>query len=82
MDFSFKDQITLGIDTSVLVNWPKPGMASLPVSLSVSITEFSGTVRILFMLFILLFLTLFITLRYGLKLSLAPIRHHLIYAFH
>lgn len=44
VDVSLHDQISLGIDTCVLVNWPKPAMASLPVSLVVSIVDFSSTV--------------------------------------
>ncbi|KAJ3413067.1 ERMES complex subunit mmm1 [Chytridiales sp. JEL 0842] len=46
--FEFNDQITLGIDTQVLINWPKPCIASLPVSLTVSVIKFSGTVSIEF----------------------------------
>jgi maintenance of mitochondrial morphology protein 1 len=44
VDFSFDDQITIALETQVLVNWPKPAMASLPISLSFSIVKFSGTV--------------------------------------
>jgi maintenance of morphology protein 1 len=44
MDFAFDDQITLSIDSQALVNWPRPGMASLPVSLTFTLVKFSGTV--------------------------------------
>ncbi|RUS22587.1 hypothetical protein BC937DRAFT_88348 [Endogone sp. FLAS-F59071] len=33
IDFDFNDQLSLGIDTHILVNWPKPRFAALPVSL-------------------------------------------------
>ena len=46
VDFSFDDQIVFGVDTQALVNWPKPGMASLPISLTFTLVKFSGTVRI------------------------------------
>ncbi|KAL2913362.1 ERMES complex subunit mmm1 [Polyrhizophydium stewartii] len=48
VDFSFDDQITLGIETQMLINWPKPGMASLPISLALSIVKFSGTLMLEF----------------------------------
>ncbi|EGF81443.1 hypothetical protein BATDEDRAFT_87389 [Batrachochytrium dendrobatidis JAM81] len=43
VDFSFDDQLTLGIDTQMLINYPKPGMAALPISIVLSIVKFSGT---------------------------------------
>lgn len=43
-EFEFDDQISLGIETSLLVNWPRSGIASLPIALVVSIIKFSGTV--------------------------------------
>lgn len=46
--FQFNDQITLGIDTQVLINWPKPFIASLPVSLVLSVIKFSGTLSLEF----------------------------------
>jgi maintenance of morphology protein 1 len=46
LDFSFDDQITIALDTQALVNWPKPAMASLPISLSFTLVKFSGTVFI------------------------------------
>ncbi|KAJ1332093.1 hypothetical protein BSLG_009026 [Batrachochytrium salamandrivorans] len=45
IDFSFDDQITLGIDTQMLINWPKLSMAALPVSIVLSVVKFSGTER-------------------------------------
>ncbi|KAK9465112.1 hypothetical protein V1512DRAFT_266706 [Lipomyces arxii] len=41
-DVDLADSITLGIDTRLLLNYPTPLMAILPVSLSVSIVRFSG----------------------------------------
>ncbi|KAI9207787.1 uncharacterized protein BJ171DRAFT_491480 [Polychytrium aggregatum] len=46
--FEYNDQITIGIDTQVLINWPKAYTASLPVSLSLSIVKFSGTLALEF----------------------------------
>ncbi|KAI8817968.1 uncharacterized protein EV422DRAFT_200473 [Fimicolochytrium jonesii] len=46
--FQFDDQVTLGIETQVLVNWPKPCIAALPVALSLSVVKFSGTVAVEF----------------------------------
>ncbi|KAJ3181081.1 ERMES complex subunit mmm1 [Gaertneriomyces sp. JEL0708] len=43
VEFIFDDQITLGIETQVLVNWPKPCIAALPIALTVSVVNFSGT---------------------------------------
>lgn len=43
--FDFNDQITLGLDTELLLNWPKPMVAALPVSLTVSVVKFGGVVR-------------------------------------
>ncbi|KAJ3011538.1 UNVERIFIED_CONTAM: ERMES complex subunit mmm1 [Siphonaria sp. JEL0065] len=48
IDFSFDDQITIGVDTQVIINWPKPAIASLPVSLVLSIVKFSGTITVEF----------------------------------
>ncbi|KAJ3119899.1 ERMES complex subunit mmm1 [Nowakowskiella sp. JEL0407] len=42
--FNYDDQITIGIDTQVLINWPKSAIASLPVSLTMSIVKLSGTI--------------------------------------
>lgn len=46
VDFTFDDQITLGIDTLMIVNWPQEAMASLPISISFSVKRFSGTLAI------------------------------------
>ncbi|KAI8620053.1 hypothetical protein BC830DRAFT_1101032 [Chytriomyces sp. MP71] len=46
--FEFNDQITIGIDTTVIINWPKPAIASLPISLVLSLVKFSGTIAIEF----------------------------------
>lgn len=40
--FNFDDQITLGVDTHLLINWPKSNIAALPISLNVSVVKFSG----------------------------------------
>ncbi|KAK9455808.1 hypothetical protein V1511DRAFT_510673 [Dipodascopsis uninucleata] len=47
-DVDLADSITLGIDTKVLLNYPKPWLAVLPVSLSVSIVRFSGRLTVSF----------------------------------
>ena len=46
MDVDLSDVITLGIETKLLLNYPKPLVAVLPVALAVSIVRFSGTVCI------------------------------------
>ncbi|KAJ3071257.1 ERMES complex subunit mmm1 [Podochytrium sp. JEL0797] len=48
IEFEFNDQVTIGIDTQVVINWPKPAIASLPVSLVLSVVKFSGTIAIEF----------------------------------
>ncbi|PWW80380.1 hypothetical protein C7212DRAFT_276223 [Tuber magnatum] len=48
MDVDLSDLITLGIETRLLLNWPKPLVAVLPVALTVSIVRFSGTLSISF----------------------------------
>jgi maintenance of morphology protein 1 len=48
MDVDLSDLITLGIETKLLLNWPKPLVAVLPVELVVSIVRFSGTLAISF----------------------------------
>ena len=42
------DNLTLGIETSLILNYPKPLSAVLPVALSVSVVRFSGTLSISF----------------------------------
>lgn len=48
MDVDLSDLITLGVETKLLLNWPKPMVAVLPVALAVSIVRFSGTLSISF----------------------------------
>ncbi|TPX72920.1 hypothetical protein SpCBS45565_g00023 [Spizellomyces sp. 'palustris'] len=48
IQFEFDDQITLGVETQVLVNWPKPCIAALPVALTLSVVKFSGTIAVEF----------------------------------
>ncbi|EWC48293.1 hypothetical protein DRE_02397 [Drechslerella stenobrocha 248] len=48
MDVDLSDVITLGVETRLLLNYPKPLVAVLPVGLSVSILRFSGTLSISF----------------------------------
>ena len=49
MDVDLSDFITLGIETKVILNYPKPVTAVLPVALSVSVVRFSGTLSISFL---------------------------------
>ncbi|KAF7508520.1 ERMES complex subunit mmm1 [Endocarpon pusillum] len=42
------DNLTLAIETSLLLNYPKPFSAILPVALAVSVVRFSGTLSISF----------------------------------
>ncbi|RMZ92249.1 hypothetical protein DV736_g543, partial [Chaetothyriales sp. CBS 134916] len=42
------DNLTLAIETSLILNYPKPFSAILPVALSVSVVRFSGTLSISF----------------------------------
>lgn len=44
MDVDLSDVITLGIETKLVLNYPKPFSAVLPVALAVSVVRFSGTV--------------------------------------
>ncbi|CAG8471694.1 14001_t:CDS:2 [Funneliformis mosseae] len=46
VDCDYCDQITLGIDTQILINWPKPKIAVLPISLVLSVIKFSSTVTL------------------------------------
>ena len=46
IDVDYSDQVTLAIDTKLLINFPKPRFAVLPVSLSLTIVRFSGTLAI------------------------------------
>ena len=49
MDIDLSDFITLGIETTIHLNYPYPLTATLPVSLAVSIVRFSGTLSISFL---------------------------------
>lgn len=44
LDMDLSDAITLGVETKLLLNYPKPLVAVLPVALAVSVVRFSGTV--------------------------------------
>lgn len=48
MDVDLSDIITLGIETTLVLNWPKERVAVLPVALAVSIVRFSGTLAVSF----------------------------------
>ncbi|KAI9832526.1 MAG: ERMES complex subunit mmm1 [Sarea resinae] len=48
MDVDLSDFITLGLETKLLMNYPKPLVAVLPVALAVSVVRFSGTLSISF----------------------------------
>ena len=49
MDVDLSDFITLGIETTLVLNYPRPRIAVLPVALSVSVVRFSGTLSISFL---------------------------------
>lgn len=49
MDVDLSDMITLGVETKIILNWPRPLTAVLPVALAVSIVRFSGTLSISFL---------------------------------
>ena len=49
MDVDLSDFVTLGIETKIVLNYPKPFTAILPVALVVSIVRFSGTLSISFL---------------------------------
>ncbi|KAI9890962.1 MAG: ERMES complex subunit mmm1 [Vezdaea aestivalis] len=44
MDVDLSDFITLGVETMLILNYPQPRTAVLPVALAVSVVRFSGTV--------------------------------------
>jgi maintenance of morphology protein 1 len=48
MDVDLSDFITLALETKLLLNFPKPLSAILPVALAVSVVRFSGTLSISF----------------------------------
>ena len=45
MDVDLSDFITLGVETKLVLNYPRPLVAVLPVALTVSVIRFTGTVR-------------------------------------
>lgn len=48
MDVDLSDFITLALETKLLLNYPRPLAAVLPVALAVSVVRFSGTLSISF----------------------------------
>ncbi|KAF2176783.1 hypothetical protein K469DRAFT_645271 [Zopfia rhizophila CBS 207.26] len=48
MDVDLSDVITLGVETTLVLNYPKSLVAVLPVALAVSIVRFSGTLAVSF----------------------------------
>ncbi|OCK84798.1 hypothetical protein K432DRAFT_422298 [Lepidopterella palustris CBS 459.81] len=48
MDVDLSDVITLGVETTLVLNYPKPLVAVLPVALAVSVVRFSGTLSVSF----------------------------------
>lgn len=48
MDVDLSDVVTLGIETKLVLNYPKPFVMVLPVALAVSVTRFSGTLSLSF----------------------------------
>ncbi|KAF2404718.1 hypothetical protein EJ06DRAFT_546530 [Trichodelitschia bisporula] len=48
LDVDLADVITLGIETKLVLNYPKPLSAVLPVALAVSVVRFSGTLSLSF----------------------------------
>ncbi|KAL1302316.1 hypothetical protein AAFC00_002730 [Neodothiora populina] len=48
MDVDLSDVVTLGIETKLVLNYPKPFSAVLPVALTVSVVRFSGTLSLSF----------------------------------
>ena len=45
MDVDLSDSIILGVETKLVLNYPRPLVAVLPVALTVSVIRFTGTVR-------------------------------------
>lgn len=48
MDVDLSDVVTLGIETKLVLNYPRPFVMVLPVALSVSVVRFSGTLSVSF----------------------------------
>lgn len=49
MDVDLSDFITLGVETKMVLNYPNPLTAVLPVALAVSVERFSGTLSVSFL---------------------------------
>lgn len=49
MDVDLSDVLTLGVETKLVLNYPKPLVAALPVALAVSVVRFSGTLSLSFL---------------------------------
>jgi hypothetical protein len=45
IDLDYSDCLTLVISTSLIINFPRPRFAVLPISLGVTLSGLSGTVR-------------------------------------
>jgi maintenance of morphology protein 1 len=45
LDLTYTDTATISLSSAVLVNFPKPGFARLPVSLTISLALFAASVR-------------------------------------
>ena len=48
MDVDLSDVLTLGVETKLVLNYPKPFVMVLPVALAVSVVRFSGTLSLSF----------------------------------
>ncbi|KAJ1680421.1 ERMES complex subunit mmm1 [Spiromyces aspiralis] len=46
LELELNDELALGFDTRMLLNWPRFATAALPVSMVVSLTHFSGTLTV------------------------------------
>lgn len=49
MDVDLSDFITLGVETKIILNYPKPLTAVLPIAVAVSVVRFSGTLSVSFL---------------------------------
>lgn len=48
MDVDLSDALTIGIETKLMLNYPRPRTAIMPVALAVSVVRFSGTLSVSF----------------------------------
>ncbi|CAI4991327.1 CPS_HP_G0107460.mRNA.1.CDS.1 [Saccharomyces cerevisiae] len=46
IDIDLNDHLTLGVETKLLLNYPKPGIAALPINLVVSIVRFQACLTV------------------------------------